>query len=297
VDYVVYLGDLYDNFGLKDLEVERFWQETFDAHRQEVIAIVGNHDRPGDKASQANGLLAHRGNRTYICDHPFVVGQVGFIPYYHSGEEFVEAANDKASNVRDAKVLICHQAVVGAKYDNGFPADGKADTSLVPQQTVISGHLHTAQSFGKVWYPGSPRWRTVHDANKVKSLHVITTSDQTGEVLSDQAFPSACSKLVHLKETEGEEYEADTQGLGERDRLVVDLVGSKAFIEDRRKHWAGIEGTRIRAMPTEQRVSKVKESDGISVAFGKYQEQFKPPRGTSLEVLKKMAKERFTHAR
>jgi DNA repair exonuclease SbcCD nuclease subunit len=294
IDHVVYLGDLYDNFGLKDVEVERFWQETFDAHRNPAIAIVGNHDRPGDRSSSAHALQTFRGIKSYIVDHPLVVESVGFIPFYFTGDEFVSAANDKASGVCDTKVLICHQAVSGAKYDNGYPVEDTADTSKVPQENVMSGHLHTAQSFGKVWYPGSPRWRTVHDANKKKDLWVISTNSDG--VVSSKSFESECSKLVHIKDPE--DARAGVERLAKPgDRLVVDIVGEKSYIEERRKYWADFgEKVRIRAMPTEKRATKVKESDGVESAFGKYQESFRSPRGTSNEVLKTLVKERFRHA-
>jgi predicted phosphodiesterase len=287
VDLTVYLGDLFDAFGLKDLEVERFWAETFAMHEKEVIALVGNHDRAGDSSLTAHSLQTLGRGGVYVVDRPMVVHGLSFIPFAFSTEQFYRYTQGIATTT---KVLVCHQALSGARYDSGHPAEGPSAES-VPHETIISGHLHTAQSFGKVWYPGSPRWRTVHDANKSKSLWVIDVAAD-GSIFHSQEFPSECRQLLHHIDLE---HGQGVIGLlpSPDARYVIDIHGSKAFIEERRKAYSPYPNCRLRVFPTEARVSKVRESDGIEVAFRKYQETFKAPKGTPPEVLARMTKERF----
>ena len=303
-DFILWMGDLFDNFGLKDIEVERFWQETFDYRDGTArhIALVGNHDRKGDRASDANALQVFddREGVVTIVDSPLSIdplglsidplelGGVGFLPFYFTPEDFLKAADTITDRV---KTLFCHQALAGAVYDSGHKVEDGANAEGLPFELVVSGHIHTAQSFGKVWYPGSCRWRTAHDVNKVKSLWLLTIED--GHIVSSKEFKSECSPLIGI--LDDEESTVGVSATNLKARYLVDIKGSKMYIDSRSKEWKAYPNVRIRTISTEKKSIKVRESEGIEVAFRKYQEIFKPTRGTPPDVLAKLVRERFAN--
>jgi hypothetical protein len=97
-----------------------------------------------------------------VVDEPRVVlPGILFVPYVHDPAEFVQICQQYP----EAKTVVCHQTFAGSYFENGFLTPDGVEPNLLPQEQVISGHVHSPQRIGKVWYPGAPRWRTVSDAN------------------------------------------------------------------------------------------------------------------------------------
>jgi len=297
-DMVVFLGDQYHNHSIKHVEVERFWQQFFSqlvlSGEPSVLALVGNHDRPGNANSSANAMQAHP--EIYVVDRPSVRGNILFVPYYHDPKELVRVAQEHP----EQNVLFCHSAFVGGHYDNGAPIKSDAfygkDVATpddIPQTTIVSGHIHKAARFGKVWYPGSPRWQTMGDANTERAIWVVSV-DETGIVPgSDICIPTNSLRrtwqLIYTPESLCEKQFAE---ISKYDKVLVNIEGPVAFCEEAKRNLQA-RGFRVRAFPTDRRATKVSEAEGVGVAFEKHFASYRPKFSTSKELLRGLVRERL----
>ncbi len=301
--WVVFLGDQFDTHAVKHVEVEKFWLDLFIDLKQrftysfEVFALVGNHDRPGNAASVAHSLQPFR-SFVRVVDAPLSVSGVLMLPYYHDPKELVKAANEHP----DCKILVCHAAFAGGHYDNGTPIKADAfygkdvvNPDDLPQQTVVSGHIHTMASFGKVWYPGSPRWFTMSDANRTKAIYLAEVGEGQVDVAGVDGMVetgAVCRRTWDLDYTPDDQCSTELALVGPNDKVRVNVkgpttfcVGAKRVLQDK--------GYRVRAFPTDRGVAKVSEAEGIPAAFEKHFAGYKPKYGTSKEVLRGMLHERL----
>jgi DNA repair exonuclease SbcCD nuclease subunit len=296
---LIFLGDLYDAFAVKNVVVERWWMQTLARYRRtQKYLVLGNHDRPGDQSAVGHALQAHAGQTTTIVDAPTLcheLGDVMLLPFYFRAENFVAAA--QSSPVSLAKTLFCHQSFIGGKYESGQPIEARHDVSAVdagvlPQKCVISGHIHTPQTTGKVWYVGAPRWRdNVSDANIDRHIVAVDFEGSLPKAIRKYATGEACKRIWLIDDKESDETTVTPQGkLG--DRYVVDVTGSAAYIEARKKVWATT-GTRLRTFQTDRPGPKLSEADGVPAAWGKWAGEYRGKFGTTAEVLSEMARERL----
>lgn len=287
VDRVIFLGDQHHTHAILHVDVVAFWLRHLDAIKKPVIMLLGNHDMPSDRGSKVHALMAYKHfKHVKVVDAPWQCSGQLFLPYYFNPQEFVAAAN----LYPDTKTLICHQTITGATYENGFYAKDAADATLVPQQFVVSGHIHTTQEFGKIWYPGSPRWLTVGDANVSKYLWLVE-SDETGAIYTNRRQYSTdeyCSRLVHFQDTPEEPL--DFKPIRDH-RYVIDVRGPQEWIDARKAIYLG--RARVRTYRTDTAAPKVRESDGIAVALQKYIRHFQSPNKTPPNVLQEMIRERY----
>lgn len=285
---VLFMGDQYHNHGVISAEVQRFWCDFFDRLPYGSISLVGNHDKPGSANSMATAMLAHT-KQTTVVREPTLIDGALFLPYMHSAEEFV----DTCKKYPHIQTVICHQTFDGSKYENGFYAQDGVDPELIPQESVVSGHIHTPQEFGKVWYVGAPRWRTISDAGIDRNIWVVCF-DEAGAMLERKRFSTGnvCRQIIQLVDTE-ERPGSDLFLAGHDYR--VDIHGHAGFIEQRAAHWKAL-GARVRTFQVDEAVAAVSESEGLETAFQKYVEGFKANRGTDIVTLKSMLKERVSRA-
>jgi len=280
VDRITILGDLHHNHALMNVRVMAFWKEWFaklhdslPATRvyqdNEVVALVGNHDMPGDGSQYPHALLAYE--NVFVVDKPRVLDNTLYLPYYSEPNLFIEATR----GYPDIKTLICHQEFQGAKYESGYFTPNGVPVSEVVQPIVISGHIHSPQNVGKVWYPGAPRWRTLSDADTfMRSIHVVTFDD-AGEVVQVQGYAtnSVVRRIVRLIFKEGETV--FRLAVEDKDDIRATIEGSTAWVDTteaalRREHpnW------KLSTVRTDIKAIRIKESDGIPVAFKKYVSEY-----------------------
>src|SRR5581483_9288 len=213
VDRIEILGDLFHTHSIIRLEVLRFWEEALIelANVCEVVVLVGNHDQTGDYSSSASALdvfqwIEDSKKNLKIVNIPTINGQFLYVPYIHDSARFVDVVNSLSGL---AKVLVCHQTFKGSKYESGMYTPDGIDVSLLSPQFihVISGHIHSRQEFGRVKYPGTPRWDTTADANQPKGLTIYVHSDSTGEIISEEYISTegVCSPILQFSVGEGEE--------------------------------------------------------------------------------------------
>lgn len=289
VDYVLFEGDQYHNHSLVHLEVMRFWKSTFKMLRDnglKVLALVGNHDMTGREGSSANAMMAHT-EHVKVIEKPTVVDNVLLLPYFSDHAAFVQACVDHSDW---CPTVVCHQTFQGSTYENGFYASDGIEPNLVPQENIISGHIHTPQTFGKVFYTGAPRWRTLSDANVERAIWVIEYSG--GSVVSTTPYSTGevCRQIRHLVDTPESPIPSS---LDPKHQYRVDIRGPAEYVEARKKELAG-PGIRIRTFPTQtSSLNQVRESEGVEKAFAGYLAKFEGKFGTPRETLESLAKERL----
>lgn len=242
VDRIEILGDLFHTHAVLRLEVLDFWVWALNELNEvcETVVLRGNHDMSGDFHSDTSSLgvfsLMNKKNLK-IIEKPTLIGVFGYVPYLHDSSEFIRAATDLSN--AGAKVLVCHQTFQGSKYESGIYApDGiPTDAWSLCFSHVISGHIHSEQSFGNFIYPGTARWDTVTDANRRKGIWLYSHSPITGTI--DQASfistENICSPIKSLEYREGEEVPA----WGPNDRVSVELIGSSAWIAGEKEKLKG----------------------------------------------------------
>lgn len=303
VDLIVFLGDQYHTHAILHVEVVDFWIRHFQELRElgpRIVALVGNHDLPGNGSREKHAMQIHASQEgVTIVDAPHQEGGILFLPYYAEGKDFVAVCQERSGS----KTVVCHQGFTGATYDNGFKVkgsdfftEGGIDPNLVPQDAIISGHIHAPQQFGKVWYVGAPRWRTLSDANTDRHLWIVD-HDLYGNIKATKSFSMEgyCRPIFSILETpETEQQDAKTFFAGnEGADLRVDLRGPSSWVEARKIFWAAA-GAKVRTFKTDTALIKVKESEGISTAFSGFFDKFQPRFGTSKDVLRKLVGERLS---
>lgn len=291
-DHVCFLGDQFHTHSVIQLSVMSFWGRAFKRMKAagvSTLALVGNHDKSGVNGATDNAMMLY-GDITLFSE-PTVFKHILFVPYVPESEEFVQICR-----ANPTKTVICHQTFSGSVFENNFQIPGGVEPNDLPQEQVISGHIHKPQRVGKVTFPGASRWRTAADANTERNLLLVTHSDEDGQVLDTKLFPTAgvCRPIYAL--TDAPDCAAI---IPEGDAsIVVDIHGPAEYVDRRKKELAASHpDVRVRTFPATERVVKVRESDGLPVAMKKFFEGFKSKNGTPPEELWRLASERITWLR
>lgn len=290
VDQIVLAGDLYHTHGVIHAEVQFFWWTFLQDLRNsnlDVLIIKGNHDAPGVAGTLATALLTHVEQATVVAWAPWIENGILFCPYT-TGEQLVKWSNEHP----ECNTLICHATFDGSRYENGFYAGDGVNPNLIKQKRIISGHIHAPQEFGKVWYPGAPRWRILTDANTDRAIWVLDFDDSGDlQTMTPHTTNDTCRRIFHYVDTPTSSLPAHFVA-NDKDEFRIDIQGPQSWIDQRKplfESWA-----RIRALRTDSKVeATVKESDGVGVAFGKWMEAYTPRRGTDKTVLKTLVEERL----
>jgi len=292
VGEVWFVGDQHHNHELVHLAVMHWWKNALHSLSEvgiRTMLMVGNHDQLAPGSNIHSMMTYERLDKVKVVDTPTIRQGVLMVPYFHDKIAFLDAVNSQTDERRGApKTIVCHQTFDGSKYENGFYASDGIDPKLLPQELIISGHIHTPQEFGSVWYVGAPRWRGANDANTNRAIWVVTFED--GELRSRIPYTTGdvCRQILHLEDTESSPVDMN---FNHQHKYTVDVKGSPAWCE-RRKLELAAAGARVRTFPSREFTREVKESDGVDVAFKGYLGAYHPKHGTDLGVLGTMAKQR-----
>lgn len=299
VDYVCLLGDLFHTHSVVHLSVMAFWQRAFQKindsmntpDETRVYSLVGNHDMSGKAGDTANALMLYTDGYVEVVNTPTQApwGAI-LMPYFADHAEFIENANYMRSYYGN-NVLVCHQTFDGSQYENGFYAKDGIDPNLLKYDHVISGHIHTPQQIGKVWYPGSPRWQTVADANTQRAIWMVDHDSEAGTVTGHTAFDtSGVCRPIFCFEDRQESPVVMPEGSAD---VIVDVYGTVEYVKARAEALEAL-GARVRQFPDTERVIKVKESDGLPASMRKFLTQYSPQNGTDIARLLELAENRIS---
>lgn len=280
-DTVVFLGDQFHTHALVHLEVVDFWVKAVRALQSQgfkVVMLVGNHDIETCGQLHPNALETLQGTGVVVVDKPMTMElpNVAFVPYIHDGAEFVRLANEQT-----APILVCHQTFQGAQYDNGFFAPDGVDQAQLRATSVISGHIHSQATIGKVWYVGSPRWRGRDDANKEKAVALFDFREQ--RLIESISTATWCSPIVAYDLTP---ESAPIGDCGDA-RVNITLRGPAEWCRSEYQRYKQM-GFSVRQLPDVAAAPRVSESAPVGESFARFLDTFKTPHGTSPEVLRGM---------
>jgi len=293
---LIILGDLLNNFRAIDMEVLCFWEAFFNKIEavleddREFFAIVGNHDMPGNGDAQYHALMSFKNKpKCVIVDDFAVRDNILFLPYFHNTNKFIETCN-KLHKETDTNVLICHQTFLGIQYDNGFYSKDGAEPDDLPFKQIISGHIHTPSKFGKVWYPGAPRSRTLSDANVERNL-VLLEIKEDGSMGQQTLYSTkpVCKQIMHFKDTPESPPQIE-DGLNE---YRIDIYGSEAYILERKAYYKSFRNVKLRSFASQSSSLMIKESDGIDRAFVNFFKNYEPKFGSIMSQLGELVKTRL----
>jgi DNA repair exonuclease SbcCD nuclease subunit len=242
VHKIVILGDLNDNHGILRTDNQVFWEKWLKAlsDHQELVVLIGNHDmkNQGNDDEMENSLSIYNlmnKEGLIIVQSPVAFGPFAYMPYVHDKKRFVEQAN--ALSEQGAKILICHGEFQGAAYDNGFFIKDGIEQENINFDLIISGHIHTRSTIGKIHYIGSPRWMTASDANKEKGLW-LAEFDSEGKIVQEEFLDTShvCTPIYAYQFKEGEAEPQIPAG----SRASVELIGSSEWVSKQKVKFKGL---------------------------------------------------------
>lgn len=242
-DRIEILGDLFHTHAILRLEVIDFWVWALEKLTKicEVVVLVGNHDLSGDYNSNNSslsvfGLMGWK--NLIIVEKPTALGVFGYVPYIHNSTSFIDSVGALAES--GVRVLVCHQTIQGSKYESGMYAPDGIPTGEWAKRFihVISGHIHSEQSFGNIIYPGTARWDTTADANRRKGIWIYEHEDGTGRIQSStfMSTEQVCSPIRCVSFSEGD---AVSNTWPENARVAVELIGSSAWVASMKEKLKG----------------------------------------------------------
>lgn len=287
VDHVLFMGDIYNSHNVMRVEVMAFWRRTFQTLNVAGIktyVLVGNHDYGGE-GLKIHSLMAHE-EQVQVVNAPLsLFPNVMMVPYVSGNETFIQTCKEAGGTT-----LFCHQTFTGAKYENGMFAPDGVEPDEIPQEYVISGHIHLPNSFGKVTYVGAPRWRSLADADVERAIWIYSFDEQ-GRPRGRESFDTgkACRQIKCL--TDSPEKPIDIK-LDPNTDWRIDIKGPSDWITKRKAELAG-PGVKTRTFCTDHRTPVLKESDGIDKAFQKFLENYTPKFGTANTRLQELARARI----
>lgn len=288
VDQITFLGDMFHTHAVVRVEVIDFWRRSLlnlSSLGKRIVCLVGNHDQPGskEKEQEMNALIAFEDLDVFVVNKPYLDTDtnIGYMPYHSSEEDFLEKAHAlyEGGSGKGSNCLIAHQTFTGAQYENGFFSEEGIDPALVPQQEIISGHIHKSQQVGKCFYPGTPKWDTMSDANQPKGLYIITHAED-GTTREKQWF-STEDIVTPIKSYEVKEGD-ELPELNPEARNHVVLEGKSAWISKIKKKLSKV--ANIKVKPTD-RITKINKDN--SATLEKYLEtEFQPIDGVTKQDIK-----------
>lgn len=312
-DYVVFSGDQHHNHGIVNVEVVEFWKwaldqiwealhslDHFSDPAKRIFMIRGNHDMPGYDDATAHALLSYSEEECVVVNEPHALHGILLLPYYPKREDFIQACkdNEQYSGVCYTRAVWCHQSFYGGTYENGVPilAEDGIDPDVIPQQKIISGHIHKPQEFGKVLYLGSPRWRTRSDANTPRFLYVLEFSEHEEDqirVVKKVPTEDVCRPIYRYDLTPNDPDYTNGWNIP-NGKVYVDVSGPADFVQKaaewlKKNHPSVI----VRTNPDRGATIIVRESEGIAKAFGTFLKKYQAKYGTDCQVLAQMVKERI----
>jgi hypothetical protein len=192
------LGDLGHTFSVVHVDVlaewARFCEEA--AHDETSLEfLTGNHDYAGQEGGN-DFLKAFDWAATVFRSRDGATkwGSAYYMPFYRDIKKFEE----DCLKIPAGSLLYCHQSFNGAKFENGFYDPSGADPKCVAHLSqVVSGHVHTRQSFANIWYPGSPRHLSFSDAGEDKCVFVVEPCDNKLSIVKE--IPTPCAKYHTMK--------------------------------------------------------------------------------------------------
>jgi DNA repair exonuclease SbcCD nuclease subunit len=221
-DLVVNLGDTFHNHSNIRAEIQsEFVEHVINvSSRSSYVYVLGNHDfyKPNDSKYHALTPFKHIKADFEVYDSVSHVDNLSFVPYHPDHTKFPKDLKN---------ICIAHQTFVGADYGYYRPDVG-VDADKLDCELIISGHIHKRQTFGKVFYPGSPISDGTDDIDQVKGLVLLDTNTYK-QTFIESPFPKWRGLKIDLNECN--DLSSDiAQHINNQDHWVIEITGTRSSI-------------------------------------------------------------------
>lgn len=292
-DVVIFLGDQFNTHSVLSLPVVDFWRRSVTELRRQgwqQIYLRGNHDMAASGRGP-NALDVFRdllGPDDIVVDNSCVVDGITFLSHQVDPQVFYDQISVLGSS--NSELLICHQTFQGAQYENGIYAHDGLDQDRVPHQSILSGHIHKAASFGKVCYPGSPRWRIASDANEDK--YVLGFPEGLLGAAREYHFTSQWCVPIEIHDVTVENAD-HLPRLWATSKASYVVRGNPEFVKSMAVQLESA-GHAVKRRPDLLTSPRVSESQAIGTAIMDFMHGFRAPLGTPGVRLAQLAAQRFS---
>lgn len=279
---LMFMGDQYHLFGVKNVEVEKFWKWAFayiySSLGYPALGLIGNHDM--NQEETANSMDVHNDHvQTVGAEGVMLTPTVGIVGFIRN-EDLFHAKVMELYN-QGARKIFCHADFDGAQFESGYYSPHGFKLDRYPADLKFySGHVHLKQEFGNIYYFGTPRHLTKSDINEQKGVHLMDLN--SGFMLFSATPQEVWSPFVRIEVVEGsEDMKAKIELIGNYarefaspSRIYAILTGTKEFVKKLEKSLPG--GIKITSVYTDEetRVTTIKESEGIPITFHKFSTEF-----------------------
>lgn len=278
VTRVIFLGDIFHTHAVVRQEAAHLvkkWIVEIAETGVEVYLMAGNHDgsSPDSVAKNAVRLVFEQmeDKKIFVVDDQkgVRIDNIFMLPFIGDLDSFVEAAQQHP----DA-VLLCHQTIEGAYYENRTLAPGGVKQALLPQKRVIAGHIHMEQTVGKVFYPGTPRALNANEYNEEKGIWIFDADMKMFMKVNTGHLVKEYHKYFLIQGGPALDLQAEQAKWKSKDDVTVVVSGDEQFYATALAslEWAG---DRLKITPDIRKVlgkSLDVESDGATIesAFFQY---------------------------
>lgn len=181
VDFVVFLGDFYNNHRIFNYEIINEAMDIIDSHPTKTYAIIGQHDLRGYnletyKTSTLNFMERHCGNFETIFK-PLEFNDVVLYPC-HVYEPFPEVFKNKITRKKKS-ILLAHHLITLQKKP--FPTHIINDYLPCQYSAILFGDFHVGMepyydsNETLIWSPGSLTRLAINDIERKIKIGIITT--------------------------------------------------------------------------------------------------------------------------
>lgn len=262
---IIFLGDVFHTHSVVRQEVANFVSQRILSMvgNAEVYILAGNHDGYSPHSVEQNAVrLVFDRTQVHVVDNEelgMVSGPFFMVPFIGDNEKFVQTCQQHPD-----KILVCHQTVEGASYENRSLAPGGVNQSRLPQRRIIAGHIHLEQRVGRTYYPGTPRALTSVEYNENKGIYVYDHTEDQWMKFSTNGLVKC---FIRYDIEQGKEEIEINERWSPKDDVRVCVHGTEEFYRATLTKYTSLVG-RVRFIPDIRKDIKKKidvESEGGSV--------------------------------
>jgi DNA repair exonuclease SbcCD nuclease subunit len=202
IDTVVVLGDLFhdrQSLGIDVLNAAcKFFEETKEQYGQQWIVFPGNHDLFLKHSWEITSLVPMRRHLTVIDDvKTLMLDDQRFIvlPFITYEKSYMKVLRRIAERCEPTDKLLTHIGVNGSTLNTCFLLKDWSIVSFedMPFERVYTGHFHSKQRVGNVYYPGSPIPFKFDEGDVAHGFYVYDTEENDHKFIN---IWKAAAKLI-----------------------------------------------------------------------------------------------------
>lgn len=271
VDSIVFLGDIFHSHSVVRQEIAFIVRDKILKlleQNKKVFLLAGNHDGSSPHSVELNAVrlvfdnAEKNNNNLCIVDKLTIYNKFAMIPFYGDHPSFLSQSNEADANL----ILVCHQTVKGAYYENKTLAPDGIDQTLIKQRKIITGHIHMEQTVGKAFYPGTPRALNANEYNEPKGIWLFDNSLETFEKISTDHLVKLFYRY-DINETNIDTIVIDSSKWKSKDDVRFAISGTEAFYKSAIEKYKEFNG-QVRFIPNIRQELGKKidvESEGTSI--------------------------------